>query len=104
MRPADAGFEPVQQRRDGSTTYSKREHPFLVFFLTVRPDSTATLSWELALGEYLTSKAMTFSAQDALSLFVFGEDRHGPATIDWLNEQVDQVLDQLKQTNLATGE
>ncbi|HVL80237.1 MAG TPA: hypothetical protein VM840_01430 [Actinomycetota bacterium] len=104
QQAVDAGFNAVQQRRDGAVVWSKREHRYLIFWLTVHPNGVAELTWELALGEYFVEKGFTFSAQDELSLFVFPTTEiTGTMDDGWLQRSMDQVTDRLRGIDLARG-
>lgn len=104
MNPSDVGFEAVTRRRDGVTTWSKREHSYLTFWLTTHADSSAELSWELAMGEYFVAKGYTFSAQDELSLFVFpAQEISGNVTGSWLQDNVSSVIEELAALDLGRG-
>ena len=101
---AELGFELVQRRRDGSRQYGLRANPYLNFWLVVGADGTAQFSWEFALGEYLSQKDLSVSAQDALSLLLFPRtDATGPAEPDWIRERVDHVMALLGSVDLAAG-
>ncbi len=100
----DLGFDLVQQRRDGTRTWSKRGHRYLVYWLTTHADQSAELSWELALGEYFVANGFAFSAQDELSLFVFPkQELVGRADGEWVRRSIEQVEDDLGSIDLARG-
>lgn len=98
------GFEIVQRRRDGAVVWSRREHPWLVVWMTQRPNGMGEMTWELALGEYFVAKGYTFSAQDELSLFVFpSAEVTGMMDEAWVTATLDGLREQLSLIDLAGG-
>ena len=102
--PTEAGFDLVGERRDGSRTWAKRVHPYLVYHLTTHANGVGELSWELALGEYFRAKGLTFSAQDELSLFVFpSTEIRGMVEGDWLQRSIELMEQHLAGIDLVRG-
>lgn len=100
----DLGFELLQQRRGGTRQYSRRTNPFLRWWVMSHADGTAELTWEFELGEYMRAKGFHVSVQDELSLLVFpaGEAR-GPATPEWLREEIGRAERHLGSVDLLAG-
>jgi hypothetical protein len=101
---ADAGYELLQEGRDGTRRYARRSTPYLQWWVTVYPDGTGELTWELELGSYLKSKGFHVSAQDELSLLLFpsGETR-GRADAQWLTGETARFELMLASVDLLNG-
>lgn len=101
---ADAGFELLDQRRDGTSRYTRRSNPFLRWWLSIAANGVVELGWEFELGEYLKAKGMHVSVQDELSLSLFpGDEVRGPAEAEWLHEQIRRAEIQLASIDLLAG-
>lgn len=101
---AELGFELVQERRGGARQYSRRSHPYLLWWLLAHPDETAELSWEFELGSYLKAKGLHISVQDELSLLVFPADEvRGPAKTAWLQGEIERAERVLASVDLLAG-
>jgi hypothetical protein len=98
---AEAGFELVQERRNGDRQYGLRSNSFLAWWVLTHPDGTVELSWEFELGAYLKEKGFHISVQDELSLLLFPRaEIRGPADADWLASQLEQAKAQLASVDL----
>lgn len=101
LDPVDFGFVLVGQRRDGTRQYSLQANPFLVYWLTARPDGTGDFSYEFALGEYLKAKGFAISGQDELSLLLFPDyEARGPLDQSWLAGELEQAQELLGSVDL----
>lgn len=101
---ADLGFELVQERRNGDRQYSRRQHPYLAWWVLTHADGTAELSWEVELGAYLRAKGFAVSVQDELSLLVFpAAESRGPADAAWLEAEIERAERQLSSVDLLGG-
>lgn len=101
---ADLGFELVQERRNGDRQYGKRSNPYLAWWVLVRTDGTADLSWEFELGEYARAKGFAASVQDELSLMLFpAREVRGPAEADWLRGELERAAGELEAVDFLRG-
>ena len=78
------GFRLVQEKRDGSRTFSLARNPYLTYWLHVPWDEAADaiFTWEFAIGEYMDDYGLQIGTNEPLNQFLF------PQT----DQQVDQDL------------
>lgn len=101
---AEAGFELVQQRRNGDRQYGLRSNPYLAWWVLAHTDGTVELSWEFELGSYLKSKGFHISVQDELSLLLFpSAEISGPADADWLASELEAAKARLASVDLLAA-
>ena len=100
----EAGFELLDQRRDGMRRFTRRTNPYLRWWLTIGANGNVELSWEFELGEYMKAKGFHVSVQDELSLLLFPSDElRGPAEAEWLQEEIRRAELQLASIDLLAG-
>lgn len=100
----DLGFELVQTRKSGDRQFAKRSNPYLAWWVLLRSDGSAELSWELELGEYLRAKGFAVSVQDELSLSIFpSSEVRGQADGQWLRSEIERAAADLESVDLLRG-
>ena len=67
------GFRLVQEKRDGSRTFSLARNPYLTYWLHVPWDEAADaiFTWEFAIGEYMDEYAMQLGTNEPLNQFLY---------------------------------
>ena len=99
------GYRLVQNRGTGTVQYSLNATPYLTYWIHWHlNDGTVLFTWELAIGEYVSSIGLQIGANEELNQFLFPKyDARGTQDISFVLAEMERVEQILRSLDLLGG-